>query len=218
MVDDIGLGSRLGEWALKTACSQLAAWDRMGLPPINISVNISPVQFHQTDIVAMVIEALAQNGLAHNRIELEILEAMAVESSDDTRSKLNQLREHGFGVALDDFGTGYSSLVYLTRIPANVLKLDLEFIRTLSTDPRQMSIVAGIIALAKGLGMQVVAEGVEDRLQWDMLRDMDCDLLQGYLFSRPVPADKFVGLLRHGIILPSEPGRGGPEILISQHD
>jgi diguanylate cyclase (GGDEF)-like protein len=199
IVDDIGLGSRLGEWVLNTACAQLAAWDRMALPAITLSVNISPVQFHQTDIVTMVLTTLAQHGLAHDRIELEILEATAVEDSEQTRVKLKQLREHKLNIALDDFGTGYSSLVYLTRIPANVLKLDLEFIRTLSSDRRQASIVAGIISLAQGLGMQIVAEGVEEKEQWNMLKSMDCDLLQGYLFSRPVAALEFVEMLRQGV-------------------
>lgn len=199
VIDDIGFGSKLGEWVLHAASAQLSEWDRLGLPPIKLSVNISPIQFHQTDIVAIARDTLSRHGLAHKRIELEILEATAVEDSDQTRDKLRQLRENHFDIALDDFGTGYSSLVYLTRLPVNVLKLDREFIRNLSTDPRQASIVAGIISLAKGLGMQIIAEGVEEMEQWKLLRDMKCDLLQGYLFSRPVPADEFREMLEKGL-------------------
>jgi diguanylate cyclase (GGDEF)-like protein len=198
LMDEIGLATALGVWVLHTACAQLAAWDLMGLPSITVSINISPTQFEQTDIVAVVVNALAQHGLAHHRLELEILEGTAVEASIQTRNKLLGLQEQGVQMALDDFGTGYSSLVYLTRIPAKVLKLDQEFIRRLATDPRQAAIVASIILLAQGLGMQVVAEGVEEQAQLQILKDMDCDLFQGYLFSRPVPAAAFMEMLNKG--------------------
>ena len=198
LMDEIGLGTALGVWVLHTACAQLAAWDLMGLPPITVSINISPTQFEQTDIVAAVMNALAQYDLGHHRLELEILEGTAVEASVQTHNKLLGLQERGVQIALDDFGTGYSSLVYLTRIPAKVLKLDQEFIRRLVTDPRQTAIVASIILLAQGLGMQVVAEGVEEQAQLQILKDMDCDLFQGYLFSRPVPAAAFMEMLNKG--------------------
>jgi len=201
LVEEIGLSEALGEWVLRTACAQLAGWDRAGLPPIDLSVNVSPSQLMAADFVARVFEIIAASGLEPQRIELEILEESAVDGSDETRKKLLQLQTGGVKIALDDFGTGYSSLVYLTRIPASILKLDRGFISGLATDTRQAAIMAGIISLAKNLGMQIVAEGVEEEAQRIILEALDCDLIQGYLFSRPLPAADFARFCQP----PSEP-------------
>ncbi|MBW8372150.1 MAG: EAL domain-containing protein [Thiobacillus sp.] len=203
LLDEMGLTDWLSDWVLKTACAQMAAWDRLGLPPLNVSVNISPAQFQFGNLLEKVRSALDVNGLAPQRLEIEILETTAVDHSSDVRDTLAGLREMNVNIALDDFGTGYSSLVYLTQVPANILKLDRAFIINLVSDARQQAIVERIIALAKVLDFCVVAEGVEEVVQMDLLAAMHCDVIQGYLISRPVPPDDFVHLLKKHV-----PGNG----------
>lgn len=198
LLEEIGLSAKVGGWVIRQASAQAMAWERQGLPPIAVSVNVSPAQFLTTNIVAEVQAALGASGLPPERFELEILEESAIDPSGQTREVLLQLRELGVWVALDDFGTGYSSLIHLTQIPANVLKLDRAFIASLASDPRQADIVCSIIELAKRLDMQVVAEGVEEVEQRVLLEGMGCDLLQGYIFSRPVPANELGRLLATG--------------------
>lgn len=195
LVEEIGISPQLGDWVLQTACAQLAAWDRSGLAPLGISVNVFPSQFLDPGFSESVASALAQSGLDASRLELEILEQTALDASTATLDTLLGFRKRGIDIALDDFGTGYSSLVYLTRIPANVLKLDRAFIRSMAEDARQAAIVGGIIALGHRLGMRIVAEGVEEDAQRRLLADLDCDLIQGYLYSRPLPPEEFVQLL-----------------------
>jgi EAL domain-containing protein (putative c-di-GMP-specific phosphodiesterase class I) len=190
MIEDIGLGNRVGQWVVDTACAQLKAWDAQGLPPLSVAVNVSPAQFHSADIVAQVHLALTQNALSAARLELEILESMAV-GEGSINDTLNTLRGLGINIALDDFGTGYSSLVYLTQLPANVLKIDRGFITDLIEDARKQAIVERIISLAKVLDYKVVAEGVEEAAQAHMLTAMGCDLFQGYYFSKPLKPDDF---------------------------
>ena len=203
LLDEMGLSDWLSDWVLKTACAQMTAWDRLGLPPLNISVNISPAQFQFGNLLEKVRSALDVNGLAPQRLEIEILETTAVDHSPEVRDTLAGLREMNVNIALDDFGTGYSSLVYLTQVPANILKLDRAFIIDLASDARQQAIVERIIALAKVLDFCVVAEGVEGLVQMDLLAAMHCDVIQGYLISRPVPPDDFVHLLKKHV-----PGNG----------
>ncbi|MGN6120881.1 MAG: putative bifunctional diguanylate cyclase/phosphodiesterase [Rhodanobacter sp.] len=191
LLDEMGLGAWLGEWVLDRACAQMRQWQDDNLAAIPVSINMSPVQFERTSVVERVQAALGRYRLDVDRLEIEILEATAVNDSHKVRESLVALRAAGIGVALDDFGTGYSSLVYLTRIPANVLKLDQAFIRGLSGDPRQQEIVRHIIALAKTLAYSVVAEGVEEETQLALLVAMGCDYIQGYLIGRPLPPDEF---------------------------
>ena len=196
IIDEIGLGVRLGEWVINAACAQMAAWDAQGHAPVPVSVNVSAAQFHSGEIVTQVRQALAQHALDAHRLELEILESMAVGDSANATATLSELRGIGVNIALDDFGTGYSSLVYLTQLPANVLKIDRGFIVNLLPDGRQQAIVERIISLAKVLHYTVVAEGVEDRGQSTLLAAMGCDVFQGNLFSKPVRAEEFVALLQ----------------------
>jgi diguanylate cyclase (GGDEF)-like protein len=203
LLDEMGLTDWLSDWVLKTACAQMAAWDRLGLPPLSVSVNISPAQFQFGNLLEKVRSALDVNGLAPQRLEIEILETTAVDHSPEVRDTLAGLREMNVNIALDDFGTGYSSLVYLTQVPANILKLDRAFIINLVSDVRQQAIVERIIALAKVLNFCVVAEGVEEVVQMDLLAAMHCDVIQGYLISRPVPPDDFLHLLKKHV-----PGNG----------
>jgi len=196
LLEEMGLSLWLDEWVLEQACAQMSQWDHEGVHPIPVSVNLSPANFHDEGIIEKVQEALHRNGLQPERLELEILEATAVRQSEEIFSIMARLRAMNINIALDDFGTGYSSLVYLTQLPANVLKLDRAFIRGLATDQRQQAIVGGIVALARVLDYTVVAEGVEEKIQRDLLADMGCDLIQGYLFSPAIPADEFARLLR----------------------
>lgn len=191
LLDEMGLGAWLSEWVLDRACAQMRKWEDANLISVPISINMSPVQFERTSVLQEVRASLSRYRLDATRLEIEILEETAVNDSQKIQETLAALRAEGVRVALDDFGTGYSSLVYLTRVPANVLKLDQAFIRSLSTDARQQEIVKHIIALAKSLSYSVVAEGVEDEAQLSLLVDMHCDHIQGYLIDRPLPPDEF---------------------------
>lgn len=193
---EMGLESWLGEWVLMQACAQMAEWDSQGLPALPVSVNISPQSFSEAGLLEKIMDMLEHYRLAPRRLELEILETTAANTSPAIHATLRALREAGIGIALDDFGTGYSSLVYLTQLPVNVLKLDRAFICKLVDDTRQQSIVERIIALARTLDFQVVAEGVEDEAQRAILAGMGCDLMQGYLISQAVPPEAFVALVR----------------------
>ncbi len=196
MIDDIGLGNQLGQWVIETACAQMKAWDAAGMPPLTVSVNVSPAQFRSDTIIPQVRAALEDNALPADRLELEILESMAIGQSGGINDTLTELRQTGVGIALDDFGTGYSSLVYLTQLPANVLKIDRGFIIDLLDDPRKQAIVERIISLAQVLNYTVVAEGVEEEAQARMLGAMGCDLFQGYYFSKPLKPDDFQSFVR----------------------
>ncbi|MCF8149497.1 MAG: EAL domain-containing protein [Burkholderiaceae bacterium] len=191
IVDEIGLGGRLGAWVLNTACAQMAVWQSICSESFAVSVNISPAQFQAGEIVNQVRDALTRNSLDPRRLELEVLESMAIDDSGNINTILAKLRATDVGIALDDFGTGYSSLVYLTQLPANILKIDRGFIVNLVADERQQAIVERIISLAKVLGFTVVAEGVEEDAQARMLATMGCDVFQGFLFSRPLTVRDF---------------------------
>lgn len=195
-LEDMGLGNRLGDWVLDQACRQMENWDRAGLPPVPISINMFPAQFLVRSLRNQIEQTLKDHKLSPHRLEIEILEATAVDDSDIVRENLQALRAMDINVALDDFGTGYSSLFYLTRVPANVLKLDRAFIFDLVNDSRQQAIVSQIIGLAKALNFTVVAEGVEEEPQLAMLATMECDQFQGFLFRHPVTAEAFAELLR----------------------
>lgn len=192
MIDEIGLECRLGQWVIDTACAQAAEWIAQGSAPLPVSVNISPAHFQSREIVTQVCAALSRNNLAADLLELEILESSAMGDSDTTNGILSELRCMNVGIALDDFGTGYSSLVYLTKLPANVLKIDRGFILDLLTDSRKKAIVGQIISLAKVLNFKVVAEGVEDEAQVHVLTAMGCDIFQGYFFSKPLNPELFI--------------------------
>ncbi|MEO7073616.1 MAG: EAL domain-containing protein [Rhodanobacter sp.] len=191
LLDEMGLGVWLGEWVLDRVCAQMRVWQDDALISIPVSINMSPAQVEHTPVVERIKASLERYQLDASRLEIEILEATAVNDSREVRETLLALGAEGIRVALDDFGTGYSSLVYLTRIPAHVLKLDQAFIQGLPADPRQQEIVKHIIALAKSLSYSVVAEGVEEEAQLSLLVALGCDHIQGYLIGRPVPPEEF---------------------------
>ena len=182
----------IGEWALRKACQEAAGWPN----EIEIAVNLSPVQFNGGQLLSMVQDALARSGLPPNRLELEITESVLLQNSADRLTLLHQIRALGVRIALDDFGTGYSSLSYLRSFPFDKIKIDRSFIRDLDTTQEANVIVGAMISLARNLGMTSVAEGVETSQQLTTLRDQGCRKVQGYLFSRPVPASEIPALIR----------------------
>ncbi|MDN3523539.1 bifunctional diguanylate cyclase/phosphodiesterase [Halomonas ramblicola] len=180
----------IGYWALDAACRQLAAWatdpQRRDL---SISVNVSPRQFRELDFVEQVLAVLAATRAPAERLKLEVTETLFMEERDDARAKMLRLRERGVSFSLDDFGTGYSSLAYLKQLPLDQLKIDQSFVRDLLEEDATAAIVASTIALARSLGLEVVAEGVETRAQHDWLVEHGCRRFQGYLFGRPLPLE-----------------------------
>ena len=185
----------LGEWVLCSACEQLRAWDRAGLPGLRMSVNVSPAQFRDPDFVGMARRCILGYGIDPGRIELEITESMALTDMEAVVDTLRRMRDFGVGIAVDDFGSGFSSLGHLQRLPLNRLKIDVSFVADLSAGSSGATIVEMIVRLGHMLGLSVIAEGVEAREQLDALRRMGCQEIQGFYFSPPVPADEFPALL-----------------------
>ena len=188
VAEETGLIVPLGEWVLRTACKQARAWMDAGLPPLVMAVNLSVRQFQSENLVEMVQRILEETQLPASYLELELTESMFMEHAERAIETLNKLKALGVHLAIDDFGTGYSSLIYLKRFPIDKLKIDQSFVRDLAHDPNDREIAATIIAMARGLKLGVLAEGIESEQQLDFLRQHDCDYYQGYLFHRPVPA------------------------------
>ena len=190
LAEETGLINPIGEWVLRTACGQLQRWVQSGLQ-IRVSVNLSVKQLLQKNFAQTVEEVLKDTGVAPQLLELEITESTLMEKAEHTLEALHRLRVLGVRLAIDDFGTGYSSLSYLKRFPVDIIKIDRSFVRDVSHDPDDASIVTGIIALAHSLRLDVVAEGVETESQLRFLREQSCDLMQGYYLSQPVPTEQF---------------------------
>lgn len=188
MAEDTGLILPIGDWVLSEACRQARAWQREGMPPLRMSVNVSSRQIQLGRIVPGVERALSTSGLDANLLELEITEGALLVLTDDVRNSLKRLGDMGIRLALDDFGTGYSSLSYLQKLPFDVLKIDRSFVRNIPDQPGDVQIAATIRAMARGLGMQVVAEGIETEAQLTCLSELECEFGQGFLFSRPLSA------------------------------
>ena len=195
--EETGLILSLGRWVLHTACTRLAAWQKLpALAPLTMAVNVSSRQFRDPGFVADVLRVLAVTGVPAAQIKLELTESLLVEDMARTIATMEALRAHGVGFALDDFGTGYSSLTYLKRMPLGQLKIDQSFVRDLLTDANDAAIVRTIIALADSLGLAVIAEGVETVKQRDWLAQAGCHAYQGYLFGKPQPAEQIEQLLQ----------------------
>jgi diguanylate cyclase (GGDEF)-like protein/PAS domain S-box-containing protein len=197
IAEETGLIILIGTWVLKTACLQIAEWNKTK-PAIALdylAVNVSPRQFMQQDFTALVINTIIETGINANQLELELTESILVHDVEDALEKLQTLKAFGVRIAIDDFGTGYSSLSYLKRFPLDVLKIDQSFISTLTTDTNDAAIVQTIITLAKNLQIRVLAEGVETKEQLEFLRDRDCDAFQGYFCSHALPKADFLTLL-----------------------
>jgi diguanylate cyclase (GGDEF)-like protein/PAS domain S-box-containing protein len=179
----------VGRWVLLKALEQYHAWMQLGIAPPRIGVNISALQFEERDLVKLVVDIIAQAAVPPEVVELEITEGTIMSHSDKTLSTLNALKEIGVTVSVDDFGTGYSSISYLKRFPIDRLKVDRSFIMDIPADKDDMAITAAVIAMAHSLKLDVVAEGVETKEQLDYLLENDCDEVQGYYFSKPLPPD-----------------------------
>ena len=191
VAEELGLIVPLGRWIIRSACLQARAWQRPGLPPVRVAVNLSPRQFAERGLAGMIAGELAAASLAAPLLEVEITESLLMSDVDRAVDTLHELNQLGVKVSIDDFGTGYSSLAYLKRFPIDTLKIDRSFVRDIVTDPEDAAIVGAIISLAHNLGHTVTAEGVEDRTQLDFLVRHRCDYAQGYLFSRPLSATRF---------------------------
>ena len=198
LLEEMDMIIEVGAWALKWAVSEYAAWLETGLRPPRISVNVSPLQLKRKDFVAMVQQAIATAGNPDHGLDLEITESVMMEDIDSNIVKLKAVRELGVGIAIDDFGTGHSSLRYLARLPIATLKIDRAFVQGMTTNPDDMAIISAIISLARNLNLKVVAEGVETEEQSKFLRLLKCDEIQGFLFSKPVPAAQVPLLLERG--------------------
>ena len=194
VAEETGLIVPLGEWVLHTACAQMAEWERQGLAPHTIAVNLSPRQFELPDLHERVRAILHDTGWPAGRLELEITET-ALLDGEESIEQLRRLKALGVKLAVDDFGTGYSSLSYLSRFPLDQLKVDQSFVRRLGEDDNAREIAAAVIALGNSLKLQVLAEGVETDAQWQFLRRQGCSLLQGYRFARPMPVAQLEGWL-----------------------
>lgn len=190
LAEETGLIVSIGAWVLRTACAQAKIWADAGMP-LAVAVNLSGVQLRQRNFVDSVRAVLAETGLDPAHLELEITESVLMEQAKEALSTLHQLKEIGVQLAIDDFGTGYSSLSYLKRFPVDTLKIDRSFVCDVTSDPDDAALVTGIIALAHSLRLKVVAEGVETAEQRDFLVRCDCDFIQGYLLSQPVPPEVF---------------------------
>jgi diguanylate cyclase (GGDEF)-like protein/PAS domain S-box-containing protein len=198
IAEDSGLIVPIGDWVLRTACVQNKAWLDAGLPPVTVAVNLSARQFLQQDIVAWVMRTLEETGLPPAQLELELTESLIAQDVEKVIATVNELKAAGVKLSIDDFGTGYSSLSYLKRFRVDTLKIDQSFVRNMLTEMDDATIVLAMISLAHNLKFKVIAEGVETHEHCRFLRLNRCDEMQGYYFSKPVPAAEMEAMLRSG--------------------
>jgi diguanylate cyclase (GGDEF)-like protein len=199
VAEDCGLILPIGKWVLREACKQARAWQNAGLALGTIAVNISAMEFRDDKFLEEVFAIINDSGLDPKFLELELTESVLMKRAEATESILKTLRARGVKVAVDDFGTGYSSLSYLRRLPIDALKIDQSFVRQITTDPDETTIVTAVIGMGRSLKLRVVAEGVETQQQLAFLQQHECDEAQGYYFSRPVVPQEFAKLLELGI-------------------
>jgi len=195
LAEESGLVVRLGEWVLRAACRQIKAWRDAGLTPRHTAVNVSAVQLSRGRLVESVKAALDESGIQPGQLELEITESFVLVDREQSFQTLSELKALGVRLSIDDFGTGYSSLSHLQQIEVDKLKVDMSFVRDMTTNSGNASIVKAIVALGHSLGLEVIAEGVEEQGQARYLRSLLCDMMQGYLISRPLPADEMTRFL-----------------------
>jgi len=191
VLEDTGMILPVGAWVLRAACEQLAAWDRLGLPALRLAVNLSARQFRHLFLASLVEDSLRENSIDPQRLEIELTESLLAEDTESTRGMLETFRRLGVRLAIDDFGTGHSSLSYIKRFDIDTLKIDRSFVQSLTDNEEDVAIAAAVIALGRSMRMCVVAEGVETSEQAQLLRDLGCDEMQGYLLGRPMPGADF---------------------------
>ena len=193
VAEDIGLIWPLGEWILRTACSEALSWQRLTNRSLRLAVNFSAQQFRQPDLVERIERVLQETGFDPRLLEMELTESVFMENMEAAIEVLIDLKSRGIQISIDDFGTGYSSLSYLKNFPIDRIKIAQEFVRDIPADPNDMAIVSATIAMAKSLGLKLIAEGVETREQLEFLQQQGCQEMQGYYFSRPLPAEQVAG-------------------------
>ena len=208
IAENSGLIVPIGEWVLRTACSQARKWQDEGLPTVSVAVNVSAVQFRQEGFRKLIDRVLRETGLAPEYLELELTESLLLSNADVTLSVLRGLKAMGLKLAIDDFGTGYSSFSYLKHFPVSKLKIDRSFVREVAVNPDDAAITTAIISMAKSLNLKVIAEGVEDEAQMSFLRAHQCDEIQGYYFSKPLATEEAADKLRGTAVQALSASRG----------
>lgn len=198
ILEETGMIIQVGEWVLHKSCMLNKMWQDEGLPPLRIAVNVSALQFRQPGFVETVYKILDDSGLDPQYLELELTESCLIEDIDESIVVLSRLKEAGIHITIDDFGTGYSSLSYLCKLPIDTLKIDRSFVKDLTINRENRSVITAIISFAHGLKKQIVAEGIETADQLVFLNAMRCSIAQGFLFSYPIPEQEFVELYRNG--------------------
>jgi EAL domain-containing protein (putative c-di-GMP-specific phosphodiesterase class I) len=196
LAEESGLIVGLGEWVVRTACRQASVWRAAGLDALTVSVNVSARQFEEKRLVERIAGALRDTGLPPSSLELEVTESLLMRDLHQAVERMRELKEMGVSLSIDDFGTGYSSLSALKSFPISTLKIDKSFVRDIAVSADDQAIALAVISLGHRLQLRVIAEGVETVEQRDFLRANDCDEMQGYLFSPPVPAERITEMLR----------------------
>ena len=205
LAEETGLIVPIGRWVLEEACAQNMAWQRRGLRPVTMAVNLSPRQFADSHLLHDVDEALLASGMSPVLLQLEVTESMVMRNVSRAIKVLDAIQARGIRLAIDDFGTGYSSMSLMKQFPIDTIKIDRSFVRDLPVDSEDQAIAQAIISMGKALGMTVIAEGVETVEQEAFLRSHACDEMQGFLFSKPLPAKQMADLLRAEARLDSPP-------------
>jgi diguanylate cyclase (GGDEF)-like protein len=208
IAEETGQIIAIGSWVLEEACRQVVAMQAAGHNPPRLAVNVSALQFGRPDFVQIVASVLERTGFSPGLLELELTESLVMRDAIAASRRMAELRELGVGILIDDFGTGYSSLSYLRRLPANALKIDKSFLEEISQPGGTLPLIQTIVALAHNMGLEVIAEGVESREQFALLRSINCDFMQGRLFGESVAADRIDSLMKRRLNLLDEPTTG----------
>ncbi|MBT6880361.1 MAG: EAL domain-containing protein, partial [Gammaproteobacteria bacterium] len=195
LLEQNGLIRMVGEWVMQQAIEQHLEWLRKGFPGVRIAVNFSAIQLQEETLAEWFIDVIRKSGISPPWFKLEITETTTIDNLDQAARSLQKIRSAGIQIAVDDFGTGYSTLNYLQRLPVDIIKIDQQFIKEIPSSKDDMTLVKAVIAMAHSMGFDVVAEGVETKVQADFLREHQCEELQGFYFSKPVPANEFEQLL-----------------------